>query len=282
MIKTPFTQSDIVNSNCGLRMLLHSENTFPSHLNLNRGSPIGGSVVSPNKTNSLIYYHHCLLLSLLVRCFSRIFISVHVSSKQFLFFLFVFLLFSQFSSPDAYVYRQKGRNQSFLHKRLMGRQRREAQREILTTLGLSHRPRAQSARNMEISSAPLYMLGLYSTASNLRSRNLPHFPLSEDEFRGQTASENQTQHVSRHYIDREEYDLPHKISTDLNRQIEDSGILSNEIGTLVTNSNLDLISDDGANSGLLFSPEEERRLLERSDVVISYINTKQQPGERNI
>jgi len=203
---------------------------------------------------------------LFYRYLSSLFISVQVTSQQFLTCLFIFLLFSQL---DAYVYRHQGTTQSHIYKRLMGRQRREVQRELLTTLGLSHRP--HTPRNVEISSAPLYMLGLYKSASQFRVHDNRSYMVSGDR---ETLRRTQRQNVDE--LDYEEYDLPYDITTDLNRQIEDSGILSNEIGYVISNTSTgSFINPD---SSFPLPPEEERRLLEESDVVVSYINTRQQQG----
>ena len=222
--------------------------------------------LEPRKANFELASKHSIL-RLFDRFFSFLFISVHVSSQQFLSFVFVALLFSQI---NAYVYRQEGATQSHIYKRLMGRQRRDAQREILTTLGLSHRPRV--SRSMEISSAPLYMLGLYKSASHFRAHDNASYPMPGSVNLDSMLS-TQTENSD---LDREEYDLPLDISTDLNRQIEDSGILSREIGIIVPNSNSDSIASPSPSPSQ--TPNEEKQLLDQSDVIVSYINTRQQQG----
>lgn len=80
------------------------------------------------------------------------------------------------------------------NRRLTSREKFEKQREMLSILGLSHRPRpaGDPARGLQHDSAPLYMLGLYNTVSGFSDifeeqirktparKYGPHFPNKRD------------------------------------------------------------------------------------------------------
>lgn len=206
--------------------------------------------------------------------------------KHVTYFVFFFLFFSQFVTSDCYVFTSEDSRQSYLHKSLVGRQRREVQREILSILGLNHRPRVH--RPIETSSAPLYMLGLYSSASHSydeemtldSSRNAA--PTGNMEYSGKTEVRNQRGPIifpgQFNTNQRDPINL-YQTTSNLKQYIEDSGILTNEIGVFESGG----LQDQGFESHLNPSSTDvatEKLLTKQSDMIISFINTKKQQGKK--
>ena len=229
-----------------------------------------------------VRHQQTYLLFLLKMCFFFIFIR-----KQLFYVIFIFFFLTQFFSTHAYVLQHEGETQSFLYKRLVGRQRREAQREILSILGLNHRPRIHNSKSMETSSAPLYMLGLYTSASHLRGQDLVEIDPGHGRGSGRQtkpAHSNLGGNPATEFsLNSDEIVFPFRVATDLNQYIRDNGIMTNEIGVFEpVAEQIHMLSSSGVQSRRngYATVDTERRLLDESDLVISFINTRQQQGKK--
>nr|NP_001071664.1 transforming growth factor beta superfamily signaling ligand [Ciona intestinalis]BAE06333.1 transforming growth factor beta superfamily signaling ligand [Ciona intestinalis] len=198
------------------------------------------------------------------------------------------ILFISVISSDAYVIEHEGPTQSHLYRRLAGKERREYQRQILSLLGLNHRPRPANQSYQVRTSAPLYMLGLYNSASGgVAERPIGHTQAEIDPTRNQL--EGATDLGGGVGFDR--YSLNRRtmpngvfrggVSTTLNRYLEE-GRIFNEVGIFEENSDQSRQPQSfhatGGPYNSLATNQVEKRLLDDSDLVMSFVNTKQPRG----
>ena len=212
--------------------------------------------------------------------------------KFSLFFcFFTFAITLCFGPTNCYVLTHEGPTRTYLHRRLAGRERREVQREILSLLGLRRRPRPSGNRVIEKTSAPLYMIGLYSKASTEHLQSSNELDLNSDISAPTETSHNrdslwwqeQSSHRRRAWArsagpfgtgpDMGPYSPV--LGPALTRYVEDSGILTNEVGVFDfgTTHSPTFTHPMSSSSGTLTS-EVERRLLDDSDLVMSFVNAK--------
>ena len=217
--------------------------------------------------------------------FAFLFNRCAVPFKRVVYLILFLVVSSRFLMAESYVFRSEDERQSHLHKALFGRQRRDVQREILSILGLNHRPRLHAPRPIETSSAPLYMLGLYSSASLDQDQDpaldLSRIAKSNGDGRRNPREGVQNQRLStlssRHFrVDPRDRVISSQSNVKLRKYIEDSGILTNEIGILESRKSGNQGSGNLINNSR--DLETERILTEQSDMIISFINTKQHQG----
>ncbi|XP_076811100.1 bone morphogenetic protein 7-like [Clavelina lepadiformis] len=217
---------------------------------------------------------------------------INISLPQLLYIVFVIILLNA-AATDAYVLAQEGVSHTYLHRRLAGRERRDVQREILSILGLSHRPRPSGVRAVEKTSAPLYMLELYTSASSIypqdnvvgRSVGAPFYEQTNNavdsgDLTGGRRLDSRGRSVGPFTRDPMTDTYSSSITPLLNRYIADSGVLTNEVGVFESSqapppSPHTFGNADETYNGIR-SNEVEKRLLDYSDMVMSFINTKPQ------
>lgn len=182
---------------------------------------------------------------------------------------------------------QHGDNSAYSqHRRLGKRERREVQTEILSVLGLPHRPRpiGEPARGLQDESAPLYMLELYNTVSGFSE--LFHTRLQEELLPGisESSSFSRQNHLSpassidannihhptlTHSVGPFSDELPTDVHVATNSAFynlrEARRVFSNEVGIPETN-----VKNHHIDGGSL-----AKRLLGESDVVMSFISKSQ-------
>nr|CAB3225915.1 BMP5/7-like [Phallusia mammillata] len=187
--------------------------------------------------------------------------------RVYLYFLSVMTIV-YFTHVESYILTHEGATRTYLHKRLVGRQRREIQREILSVLGLNHRPRPSGVRAIEKTSAPLYMLGLYNKVS-LENIGLQTNSISSNRY------ENIRQPSPLPAGIRLTTEMEHAmLPPSLNRYLEDSGIMSNEVGVFDSQRDPHNNSPRVGTYNNILTNEIETQLLDDSDLVMSFVNTR--------
>lgn len=187
-------------------------------------------------------------------------------------YTFSILTIAHITSVESYILTHEGTTRTYLHRRLVGRQRREIQREILSVLGLNHRPRPNGIRAIEKTSAPLYMLGLYNKVS-LDHIALQTNSLSSNRYNGG----RQPLHDAAGIRLTHEMDLT-LLSPYLNRFLEDE-IMNREVGVFESQREpLNPLPRVGTYNNILTN-EVETQLLDDSDLVMSFVNTKNHHGK---
>lgn len=200
--------------------------------------------------------------------------------------LLLLILFMHFNQPvHAQSMDQQGENSahSYQHRRLGKRERREVQKEFLSFLGLSHRPRpdGEPARGLQEESAPLYMLGLYNTVSGfselfhtrIQEETPPRNSESNSFLRQNHLSPPSSTETDRiphrtftHSVGSFSDDLPTDVHIATNSAYyklrEAHRVFSNEVG----------IPENNGKSIYFEGGTLEKRLLGDADVVMSFIS----------
>lgn len=201
----------------------------------------------------------------------------HFYSK---FFILLLLIFMHFNEPVyAQSMGQLDDNSSYSqqHRRLGKRERREVQKEILSVLGLPHRPRpdGEPARGLQEDSAPLYMLGLYNTVSGfseifhsrIREEMLPRNADSNSYLSPSSNADSSRIHhrTFPHSVGPFSDELPTDVHIATNSAYyklrEAQKVFSNEVG----------IPENNGQSIHFQGSSLEKRLLGDADVVMSFI-----------
>lgn len=102
--------------------------------------------------------------------------------RTFIYDIFLFCVLLRLITADPTP--EQGIQSSFVQRRLRGHERREIQKEILSVLGLPHRPRPHL--HEKNTSAPMFMMDLYNSM-NVREENV-EFPVFRQFFTDNDAS----------------------------------------------------------------------------------------------